>query len=303
MQVFMFPGQGSQRQGMGEDLFDQVSEFRELEPRINEVLGYSLRELCLHDPDNKLKQTRYTQPCLYMVNALHYLQRKASGGQAPDAVMGHSLGEYNALHAAGAFDLLTGLKLVMRRGELMSQAQNGGMAAVIGLLPHQIIEAFQYRDVAKVDVANFNAPLQTVISGPADEVERAGRVLSEAGAKAVVPLSVSAAFHSRQMFDAAEAFDAFLADVPFEVPNLPVIANVTGRPYPIVEASHIRSYLVRQISHPVQWTRSVRYLLDQGEVSFAELGPGQVLTRLVEQIRAGEPSSRPAVGPLPSVYH
>src|SRR5947209_5522982 len=132
MIAFLFPGQGSQRRGMGQGLFDEVREYATVENEVDAILGYSLRKLCLENPDDRLKETQFTQPSLYVVNALHYY-KALSQGTRPDYLAGHSLGEYNALLAAGVFDFLTGLRLVKKRGELMSQAKNGAMAAVIGL--------------------------------------------------------------------------------------------------------------------------------------------------------------------------
>jgi malonyl CoA-acyl carrier protein transacylase len=285
MTVFMFPGQGSQKRGMGQGLFDEVKEFTSIESQIDELLGYSLRQLCLEDTQSQLKETQYTQPCLFVVNALHGYKALADGAK-PQFVAGHSLGEYNALLAAGAFDLLTGVRLVKRRGELMAQARNGGMGAVIGLAPERIADVLQQQGLSTIDVANFNAPTQTVISGPVDDIKRAGPPLQAAGATMFVPLQVSAAFHSRYMVAAAQAFDDFLGEFKFSPLQLPVIANVTGRPYPADNPSAtVRSLLVKQMSQSVRWSQSIRYLLDQGEAEFREMGPGTVLTKLVQQIR------------------
>src|SRR5438552_3607941 len=176
MQVFMCPGQGAQKRGMGGSLFDEITEFTSVESQANAALGYSVRELCQEDPENRLNLTEYTQPALYTANALHYYNLSAQGIR-PDAVAGHSLGEYNALLAAGAFDFLTGLRLVQRRGELMAEARNGAMAAVIGLEAERIAPTLRESGLSGIDVANYNAPLQTVISGPADEIRRAARPL------------------------------------------------------------------------------------------------------------------------------
>ncbi len=285
MKVFVFPGQGSQKRGMGEGLFDSVVQFAQVEGEVDRLLGYSLRKLCLEDADNQLKETQFTQPALYVVNALHYFKAVA-GGNEPDAVAGHSLGEYDALLAAGAFDLLTGLRLVRKRGELMAQARGGGMAAVIGLTPEQIAATLQRNGLDSVDVANFNSPTQTVISGPVADMQRAKPVFEQAGARMYVPLQVSAAFHSRYMVDAAQAFDAFLAGFQFAAPKIPVIANVTAEPYPAADPNAtIRSLLVRQITQSVQWTRSIRQLAAMGAQSFEEMGPGNVLTKLIQQIQ------------------
>lgn len=285
MIAFVFPGQGSQKRGMGQGLFDEVREYAAIERDVDALLGYSMRRLCLEDADNKLKETQYTQPSLYVANALHYY-KALSDGARPSYLAGHSLGEYNALLAAGSFDFMTGLKLVQKRGELMSRARNGGMAAVIGLSGAAIADAMQKAGLAGVDVANYNSPSQVVISGPVDEIKRAVPLLETAGARMVMPLPVSAAFHSRYMADAAREFADFLAPMRFSEPRIPVIANVTAEPYPAPDASEaIKATLVRQITHSVQWTQSVRYLLKQGVTQFSEMGPGNVLTRLIQQIQ------------------
>lgn len=285
MTVFVFPGQGSQKKGMGGSLFDEVKEFLDVEAEIDALLGYSLRQLCLEDPDGQLKQTQFTQPCLYVVNALHFYMASAAGSQA-SFLAGHSLGEYNALLAAGAFDLLTGLKLVKRRGELMAQAKNGGMAAVLGMSVSAIERVLQNNGLVGIDVANYNSPSQTVISGPADDIKRIAPLFEQAGAKLYMPLPVSAAFHSRYVVEAAQAYGTYLQGFSFEPLRIPVVANVTGRPYPDGDASAIvRSLLTQQITQPVQWTESVRYLLSRGEAQFMEMGPGHVLTRLVQDIQ------------------
>ncbi|WP_438018411.1 ACP S-malonyltransferase [Sorangium sp. So ce315] len=283
--AFMFPGQGSQKRGMGAGLFDSVPQYRAVEKEVDALLGYSLRTLCLEDPENVLGHSQFTQPALYMVNALHYYQLLAEG-MRPDYIVGHSLGEYNALHAAGAFDLLTGLRLVKRRGELMSQAKNGGMAAVIDMDERGIRQVLQENDLGTIDIANFNSPGQIVISGPLDDISRAKSPFERAGARSFIRLPVGAAFHSRYVADAARAFADFLAPMTFAPPQLPVISNVTARPYEAGNASVvIKSLLVEQITRPVQWMQSVKFLVDKGVRDFREVGPGNVLTKLVNKIQ------------------
>jgi malonyl CoA-acyl carrier protein transacylase len=285
MTALVFPGQGSQKKGMGQGLFDAVREYATVEKEVDALVGYSMRTLCLEDPEGRLKQTQYTQPSLYVVNALHYY-KAISQGVRPKFVAGHSLGEYNALLAAGVFDFLTGLKLVKKRGELMSQAKNGGMAAVIGLGASLMTRLLRDNGLIGLDVANFNSPSQTVISGPSEEIQRAGPLLEKAGARMYMPLQVSAAFHSRYMGEAARKFEDFLAFMTFAPAQLPVIANVTGRPYSQENSSDaVKTLLVQQITRSVQWTQSIRYLVSQGVTEFKEIGPGNVLTRLVQQIQ------------------
>jgi malonyl CoA-acyl carrier protein transacylase len=272
---------------MGEGLFDTVSEYLAVEEEVDALVGYSMRELCLADPQGVLGQTQYTQPALYVVNALHYYKAVSEGAQAA-ALAGHSLGEFNALLAAGMFDFLTGLRLVKRRGELMAQATHGTMMAVIGLDAAKIPAALLAHGLTSIDVANFNSPTQTVISGPADDLKSAVAPLEKAGAQTCIPLPVSAAFHSRYMAPAARAFEEFISghEFDFKPPQISVIANVTSRPYPGGNPNAtVRSLLVKQIVQPVQWVNTIRFFRHAGVNEFRELGPGNVLTRLVDQIR------------------
>jgi malonyl CoA-acyl carrier protein transacylase len=285
MRVFVFPGQGSQSKGMGAELFDKVPEFHKVEDEIDEILGYSIRELCVNDPDDQLSLTQYTQPALYVVDALHYFKHKAEG-DTPDYLAGHSLGEYNALMAGGAFDFVTGVQLVKKRGELMAQAKDGGMAAVIGLSADQVNAVLHDNSgLSGIDVANYNSPAQTVISGPLYELEEGQAIFKAAGAKLYKILPVSAAFHSRYMEGAANQFGEFLKGFSFNNLQVPVIANITARPYPEGNADQvIRESLVKQIASSVRWTDSIRYLKSLGEAEFAEVGPGSVLSKLIKQI-------------------
>ena len=279
----IFPGQGSQRRGMGQGLFDEVREYAALEPDVDRLVGYSMRQLCLDDPDNRLKETQYTQPALYVVNALHYYKAH-SAGTRPDMVAGHSLGEYSALLVAGAFDFLTGLRLVRERGALMAKARDGGMAAVVGVGVERVADILRRERLESLDVANYNTPKQVVVSGPVGDIERAGPIFTQAGAM-FFPLPVSAAFHSRYMTEASVEFERFLATVSFNALTLPVISNVSGAPYPGGGAAAIRDALVSQLRMPVLWEQSVRYMMRAGVTEFTEMGPGNVLTRLVQQIK------------------
>jgi trans-AT polyketide synthase/acyltransferase/oxidoreductase domain-containing protein len=298
MIAYVFPGQGTQRKGMGARLFEQ---FRPLTDKASNILGYSIEELCLQNPDNRLTQTQYTQPALFVVNALTYLDKKAKDGE-PDFVAGHSLGEYNALFAAGCFDFETGLRLVKRRGELMAEAKGGGMAAVVGLSRERVEEVLRSSEqFSALDLANLNTPQQVVIAGPAEKVLSAREAFEAAGAKSFVPLKVSAAFHSRYMAQASETFHRFLTGFEFLPPRIPVISNVEARPY---EHARCRELLAIQIARPVNWAGTVRYLLAQPGMKVVEVGVGMVLTSMMKDFEgdtAPQPAAAPPAGPVAEV--
>lgn len=280
MITYIFPGQGSQSIGMGGTLFD---EYKELTDEADDILGYSIKELCMEDPHSNLGQTQFTQPALYIVNGLSYLRKIRETGKKPDYVAGHSLGEYNALFAAGAFSFGEGLKLVKKRGELMSHATGGGMAAVIGLNEAQITDALEQNNLQSIDIANYNSPTQIVISGLKTDIDCVKPIFE--GIKDVqmfIVLKTSGAFHSRYMKEAKEEFASFLNSFIFSELTIPVISNVHSRPY---KQSDIKQNLIDQITHPVKWTESIRYLMGLGKMEFFEIGIGNVLTGLVRRIK------------------
>ncbi|MGP3972004.1 ACP S-malonyltransferase [Streptomyces sp. 6N223] len=284
MVAHLFPGQGSQQLGMGKELFD---DFKELTDLADEILGYSVRTLCLDDPDERLNFTRYTQPALYVVNALSHYRLLEDGGRRPDYVAGHSLGEYNALLAADVFDFATGLKLVKKRGELMGQAKGGGMAAVLGKTEKEIRDILRDGGLDTIDIANLNAPTQTVISGLRADIEEARAAFETAKVLKYAILTVSGAFHSRYMADAQREFAAYVDAFELKPPAIPVIANVTARPY---REGEIRQTLVAQIGSAVKWSESIRYLMGKGEEEILQVGPGRVLVSLLRSIkRESEP--------------
>lgn len=278
MITFVFPGQGSQIKGMGGTLFD---DFPEITTKADEILGYSIKELCLQDPKKLLSKTQYTQPALYTVNALSYLAKIKEIGRKPDYVLGHSLGEYSALFAAGAFDFETGLKLVKKRGELMSQVTEGGMAAILGLKEEKVVAILRESGLSSIDIANYNTPTQIVISGPMKDIENVSILFDSAGAM-FIPLNVSGAFHSRYMNDARKGFKEYLSQFTLSNISIPVISNVRARPY---SSDSLKENLTDQITNSVKWTESVRYLMGLGDMEYEEVGPGDVLTKLVQKIR------------------
>lgn len=271
--TIIFPGQGSQYVGMGRELFAQ---FPAETAQASVILGYDLALLCAEDLNGKLGQTQFTQPALFVVSALSYLAR---GAPAAKFFAGHSLGEFTALWAAGAFDFDTGVRIVQKRGALMARVGSGGMAAVIGLAPGAVKRCI--KDIA-LDVANYNSYEQTVISGLKSEIAASIGLLTAAGARHVIELNVSAPFHSRYMREIEAEFAHFLGTLTFTTPHTPVIANATALPY---RADELHTTLLSQISSCVRWIESIEYLLRRGECDFIELGPGNVLTRLVQNIR------------------
>ncbi|MFE3626516.1 ACP S-malonyltransferase [Streptomyces goshikiensis] len=304
MRALLFAGQGSQRQGMGAEVLDAFPEHCAL---ADDILGLSVRELCLHGGD-RLRLTRYAQPALFTVHALTYLAGREEQGE-PDVVAGHSLGEFNALMVAGVLDFAGGLRLVAERGRLMGEADGGAMAAVLGAGLTEVERTLAASGRTDVEVANDNSATQVVISGTAAGVSAVTALLT-AGDPAIrcVPLPVSAAFHSREMAPAALRFAAVLAETPLAPPRLPVISNVTARPYPPGES--VAALLGRQIRSRVRWTETMEHLLDSGVDEVTEIGRGRTLTGFWREAAASRrtpaapgratPAPAPAV-PAPAV--
>ena len=303
--ALVFPGQGSQAVGMGKDLAESFPAAADIFQRADAVLGYSISDLCFNGPEDDLKQTINTQPALYVTSAAAYhafvgiRPQPPSPNSQPLACAGHSVGEYAALYAAGAFSFETGLQLVRKRAELMQKAGQenpGTMAAVLGLSPEQVQEVVAracfdklsmkdggaMKDGGVVVAANFNSPIQTVISGDEKGVARASEIASEMGAKRVAPLNVSGAFHSPLMQGAADALAEALQSAEISDPAVPVVANFTAD----VEttAAQVRENLARQITGSVRWVESIQKMLDSGIDAFIELGSGSVLAGLIKRI-------------------
>lgn len=276
MKVIMFPGQGAQYRGMGKNLFEKYKDKMEM---ASNILGYDLEELCLKDPKRVLNNTEFTQPALFVVNALKY-EEQFTSIQA-DYLIGHSLGEYNALLAAGAFDFETGVRIVQKRGTLMGEASGGSMAAVLGLDEIVLKEKLKQGGYTAIDVANFNTPTQIVVSGPKEAIDEVVKDFDQQNIK-IVQLQVTAPFHSRYMQSAVEEFNDFIQKLEFNSLKIPVISNVTARNY---EQDQIKDLLSKQIASSVQWVDSIRFLMGKNVQEYEEVG-GDRLTKMVEQIKS-----------------
>jgi [acyl-carrier-protein] S-malonyltransferase len=286
--AWVFPGQGAQFVGMGRELYAHVPAARDVFDQADAALDVNLARMCFEGPETDLTATENAQPAIltFSVALLRALEAACPEPlPRPLAVAGHSLGEYSALVAAGAFDLPTAVRLVRQRGELMAQAREGTMAAVMGLSEEMLdqICAVVTREVGQaVVIANYNAPGQLVISGATEAVQRAGGLAREQGARRVLPLKVSAAFHSPLMHSAAQEMQQALADVAIADPAVPLVANVSATL--LHSADDVRAELVDQITSPVRWVGSVRTMMVQGVDTFVEIGPGAVLSGLIKRI-------------------
>jgi len=284
--AFVFPGQASQRAGMAAELLQHEPSARDIFRRAGEILGLDLAGVCTTGNDALLTRTDIAQPAL-LTTCVAWLSAVRSRGLDAAVLAGHSLGEFTAWVASGAIDFEPALRLVRRRGELMEQAAQrnpGGMLAIIGISDDQVIEiCTEAESVGTVVPANFNSPLQLVVSGTPDALGKVADLAKAAGGRAM-PLRVSGAFHSPLMDDAAREFSRLVADTPVSDPRIPVVANVTADP--VADADTVRATISRQMTSPVLWTASVRRMLADGVSSFFEVGPGEVLTTLIRRISA-----------------
>jgi [acyl-carrier-protein] S-malonyltransferase len=291
--AYVFPGQGAQYVGMGRDFIEKYPAAKELFERADEVLGFSLTELCLNGPEEELKLTYHTQPALLVTSIAAVTVFRQHTDVEPVALAGHSLGEYSALVAAGALRFEDAVKLVHLRGRLMDEAVPAGtgtMAAVLGMeeddLKSVCNEASDADDV--VEVANLNCPGQIVISGTVKAVERASHLAKEAGAKRVIPLVVSGPFHSSLMKPAADRLETLLSNIQVSDANYPVVANVDAKPYQ--NGAIFPRLLKEQLYSPVRWADDVRTMLELGVEGFIEFGPGTVLSGLIKKVERRIPT-------------
>jgi [acyl-carrier-protein] S-malonyltransferase len=301
--ALLFPGQGSQEVGMGRDVCEASPAARAVYERADAVLGFALSRLCFEGPEEELRRTEIQQPALLATSMALLRALEEQAEPAPAIVLGHSLGEYSALVAAGALSLEDGVALVHARGRFMQEAVpqgRGAMAALLGIGAEPVAEACRRAAAetgAVVAPANLNAPEQTVIAGERAAVERAIALAKEAGAKRAVALPVSAPFHCALMRPAAEKLAAELARVRFATPRIPVITNVEAEPNQ--DAARIPALLERQVTAPVRFVECVRKLVALGTTRVLEVGPGAVLSGLVARIERGV--ARVNVGSLAQV--
>jgi [acyl-carrier-protein] S-malonyltransferase len=277
--AIIFPGQGSQKIGMGSETRARSALAREIYEIADETLGFSLSDLCFHGPEEELTLTTNAQPAI-LVTSLAILAAGLENGdldRCPAFAAGHSLGQYSALVAAGSLALEDALRLVRERGRLMSEAKNGTMAAIVGLGEEAVAGVCAE---SGAEVANYNAPTQTVVGGAPDAVERACALAKERGGRGI-PVNVSGAFHTSLMEPAARAFGEVLSGATLRDPRIPVIGNVSAQPLSV--ADDVSADLGAQIRSPVRWYQSMDFLQAAGVQRVMEIGPGQVLTNQLKR--------------------
>lgn len=280
--AFVFPGQGSQSVGMGKDLYENFEAAKNVFAAADNILGKSISTICFEGPDEDLKQTINTQPAILATSLATLEALKSQLKVKPAFVAGHSLGEYGALYESGVLTLENAFKLIQKRAEVMSLSKGGAMAAVLGLDDEKVKEILAQVSEGYVAVANYNCPGQVVITGSESGITKASELLKEAGAKRVLPLAVSGAFHSELMKDASEKFAEYLDGFELNDAKMPVVTNVDAELTTV--AADFKSKMPQQIYSSVYWTQSVQKMVAQGVDTFIEIGPGKVLAGLIKKI-------------------
>jgi [acyl-carrier-protein] S-malonyltransferase len=282
--AYVFPGQGSQYVGMGYDFYREFPEAADVFHSAETALRYNLTDIIFRGPEEELNRTINTQPAILTTSLAIYAVLKAKGFPQPDFVAGHSLGEYTALAVAGGVELFEAVRLANLRGKYMQEAVPegaGAMAAVLKIPPEKVEEACRLaQDSGVVEPANYNSPEQTVISGERQAVEKASEIVKQMGGK-VIPLKVSVPSHCSLMKPAADAFRLKLAQTPIRNINIPLVQNYTAIAHTM--APDIRENLYRQIFSPVRWFQSVLYMVEHGVDTFVEIGPKNILSKLIQQ--------------------
>jgi [acyl-carrier-protein] S-malonyltransferase len=282
MKAYVFPGQGSQFVGMGKDLYDNNETAKALFEQANDILGFRITDIMFEGTDEELKQTKVTQPAIFLHSVI--LAKTLGADFKPDMVAGHSLGEFSALVAADALSFEDGLKLVAKRAIAMQKAcesNPSGMAAILGL-ENEIVEKVCSEIEEAVVPANYNCPGQIVISGSNEGIEKACEALKEAGAKRALPLPVGGGFHSTMMESAKAELEAAINETSFTSPICPIYQNVDATAY--TDADKIKSNLIQQLTGAVKWTQTSENMLAAGANHFTEVGPGKVLQGLIKKV-------------------
>jgi len=293
LKAYIFPGQGAQFVGMGKDLYEKSEKARELFERANEILGFRITEIMFNGTDEDLKQTKVTQPAIFLHSVI--LAKVLGDDFQPEMVAGHSLGEFSALVSAGALSFEDGLKLVAARANAMQKAceiQPSTMAAILGL------DDFTVEDICQrisdvVVPANYNCPGQLVISGTIAGVDKACEELTAAGAKRALKLNVGGAFHSPLMEAARRELEHAIVNMEIKEPVCPIFQNIDAKPYK--EPALIKHNLIAQLTGAVRWTQTVQHMIDYGATSFTEVGPGNVLQGLVKKVDRAMPTASAAI--------
>lgn len=283
--AFIFPGQGSQSVGMGKDLYDNFEAAKKVFDEADKILGRNISKICFEGPDEDLKQTTNTQPAILTTSIAALESLKSKLNINPIFIAGHSLGEYGALYEAGVLSLENTLKLISKRAELMGKSKGGSMAAVLGLDEEKVLDCLKEANKeGYVAVANYNCPGQIVITGEEAGISKASELLSAAGAKRVMPLAVSGAFHSEKMKGASEEFAQYLEEFSLNEAKTPVITNVDAEV--TTDARDFKTKMPQQIYSSVYWTQTIQKMIKEGVDIFIEIGPGKVLAGLNKKINA-----------------